>query len=162
MYTSLKKIWFCLFTDTNCSRMVFFIICLQQTLKMLYLFNIYAIYTVFLIFFLIFLLLNLSCFEVLRFFSEIFIIFISTGENGSIAISQMLKFISGLEQVPPLGLPDKITIKFKYFYNANCQCRPTASTCDPSITFPLHYDTYDAFCHSMSSALVEGCGFGFV
>lgn len=91
-----------------------------------------------------------------------FIIVISTRENGSIAVSQMLTFISGLEQVPPLGLPDKITIKFKYFSSAHCQCRLTASTCDPSITFPLHYDTYDAFCQSMSSALVEGCGFGFV
>lgn len=130
---------------------------------MLHLFNIMLLYTVFLIFFvLIFLLLNLRCFEVWRFLSEMFIILISTGENDSIAVSQILKFISGLEQVPPLGLPDKITVKFKYFCNANCQCRPTASTCDPSITFPLHYDTYDAFCQSMSSALVEGCGFGFV
>lgn len=59
-------------------------------------------------------------------------------------------------------MPQKITVKFKYFCNANCQCQPTASTCDPSITFPLHYDTYYAFCQSMSSALVEGCGFGFV
>lgn len=90
------------------------------------------------------------------FCSEIFILLLSTGENGSVAISKMLKFISGLEQVPPLGLPGTITIKFKYFCNPNCHCRPTASTCDPSITFPLHYDTYDAFCQSMSSALVEG------
>ena len=84
------------------------------------------------------------------------------GENGSIAVIQMLKFISGLEQVPPLGLPDTITIKFKYFWNANCQCWPTASTCNPSITCPLHDDTYDAFCQSMSFALVKSCEFGFV
>ena len=74
----------------------------------------------------------------------------------------MLKFINGLEQVPPLGLPDKITIKFKYFCDCDSQCGRTASTCDPSITFPVHYDTYDAFYQSMSSALVEGSGFGFV
>ena len=90
-----------------------------------------------------------------------FKIFISNGENGSATVSQMLKFISGLERVWPLGLPDKITIKFKYICNASCWCQPKASTCDPSITFPLHYDTYDAFCESMSFALVEGCGLGF-
>ena len=98
----------------------------------------------------------------LMFPSEILAIFISTGENGSVTVGQMLKFISGLEQVPPLGLPNKITVKFKYFCSDNCRCRPTASTCDPSITFPLHYESYDVFCESMSSALVEGCGFGFV
>ena len=91
-----------------------------------------------------------------------FTISISTGENGSVTVSQMQKFINGLKQVPPLGLLDKITVKLKYFCSANCHCQPTASTCDPSITFPLHYDTYDAFCKSISSTLVEGCGFGFV
>ena len=68
--------------------------------------------------------------------------FISTGDTGTVRVSQMLKFITGLEQVPPLGLPDQIIVKFKYFCSANCQCRPTASTCDSSITFPLHYDNY--------------------
>ena len=97
----------------------------------------------------------------LRFPSEMFAIFISTGENDSATVSHMLKFIGGLEQVPPLGLPNQITVKLKYFCSANCPCWPTASTCGPSITFPLHYDTYDAFCESMSSALIESCGFGF-
>lgn len=99
--------------------------------------------------------------QALRFPSEMFAIFISTGENDSATVSHMLKFISGLEQVPPLGLPNKITVKLKYFCSANCPCWPTASTCGPSITFPLHYDTYDPFCESMSSALIESCGFGF-
>lgn len=53
--------------------------------------------------------------------SEILAIFISTGENGSVTVGQMLKFISGLEQVPPLGLPNKITVKFKYFCSADQQ-----------------------------------------
>ena len=50
-----------------------------------------------------------------------FAIFISTGENDSATVSHMLKFISGLE-VPPLGLPNKITVKLKYFCSANCPC----------------------------------------
>ena len=49
-----------------------------------------------------------------------FAIFISTGENDSATVSHMLKFISGLEQVPPL--PSKITVKLKYFCSANCPC----------------------------------------
>ena len=51
-----------------------------------------------------------------------FAIFISTGENDSATVSHMLKFISGLEQVPPLGLPNKIAVKLKYFCSANCPC----------------------------------------
>lgn len=73
------------------------------------------------------------------------------------------KYKGAIEEVK-MGIKKspKITVKLKYFCSANCHCQPTASTCDPSITFPLHYDTYDAFCKSISSTLVEGCGFGFV
>ena len=73
------------------------------------------------------------------------------------------KFITGSEHIPPLGLPKKITAKFKHGCPERCKCQPTASTCDLSITLPVHYhEDYNKFKESIDSALVEGIGFGLL
>ena len=73
----------------------------------------------------------------------------------------LYKFITGAKKVPPLGLEKHITIKFKHGCQPGC-CRPTAATCDPSITFPIHFENAKDFEVIMDSALKESFGFGFV
>ena len=51
---------------------------------------------------------------------------------------------------------------FKHFCMSDCKCRPTASTCDPSINLPVHYRDMPAFEEVMTSALEEGLGFGLI
>ena len=62
----------------------------------------------------------------------------------------------------PLGLEKNITIKFKHGCKTGCRCRPTAATCDPSITFPIHFEDAKDFEAVMDGALAESSGFGFV
>lgn len=82
--------------------------------------------------------------------------------EGLNTLRELHKFISGVESIPPLGLPDRITVKFRHGCQLHCKCRPTASTCDPSITLPVHYSDANDFRESMLSALTEGYGFGFL
>ena len=83
--------------------------------------------------------------------------------NGLNTLSELHKFITGCERIPPLGLPKRIAVKFKHGCMEKCKCRPTASTCDLSITLPVHYhDNYNQFKESIDSALIEGKGFGLL
>jgi hypothetical protein len=83
-----------------------------------------------------------------------------TESNGN-PLSVLHKFIIGSEHIPPLGLPKQITAKFKHGCQERCRCRPTASTCDLSITLPVHYhNDYNLFKESIDSALIEGIGLG--
>ncbi|XP_028390714.1 uncharacterized protein LOC114515623 [Dendronephthya gigantea] len=77
-------------------------------------------------------------------------------------LSALYKFITGAQTVTPLGMEKHITIKFKHGCEAGCRCRPTASTCDPSLTFPVHIDDSKQFTELMDAALAESAGFGFV
>jgi hypothetical protein len=58
--------------------------------------------------------------------------------NQETCLPKLLQFITGSKAVPPLGLPKGITVKFKHGCPATCKCRPTSSTCDLSITCPVH------------------------
>lgn len=75
-------------------------------------------------------------------------------------LTKLFKFITGATTVPPLGLPKGITVKFKHGCPAECKCRPTISTCDISITFPVHYSGPEEFKKYLEFAMVEGVGFG--
>ncbi|XP_028402261.1 uncharacterized protein LOC114525236 [Dendronephthya gigantea] len=76
--------------------------------------------------------------------------------NGLITLGELHKFITGCEKIPPLGLPKRISVKFKHGCMERCKCRPTASTCDLSITLPVHnYESYIQFKESIDSALIE-------
>ena len=93
----------------------------------------------------------------------LYICFIFAESNGLNTLSELHKFITGCERVLPLGLPKHITVKFKHDCMERCRCRPTASTCDLSVTLPVHYhDNYSEFKESIDSALVEGKGFGLL
>ena len=62
------------------------------------------------------------------------ICFIFAESNGLNTLSELQKFITGCKGVPPLRLPKRITVKFKHGCMERCRCRPTASTCDLSVT----------------------------
>ncbi|CAH3108445.1 unnamed protein product [Porites lobata] len=66
------------------------------------------------------------------------------------------------DSLTPLGLERVITVHFTHFCMSDCKCRPTASTCDPSIHLPVHYRDMPAFEEVMTSALEEGLGFGLI
>ena len=53
-------------------------------------------------------------------------------------------------------------VHFNHWCTSDCKCRPTASTCDPSISLPVHYKDMPAFEEVMTSALDEGLGFGLI
>ena len=77
-------------------------------------------------------------------------------------LTMLYKFITGAKKVTPLELEKHITIKFKHGCHPGCRCRPTAATCDPSITFPTHFENAKDFEVIMDSTLKESSGFGFV
>jgi hypothetical protein len=82
--------------------------------------------------------------------------------SGSNKFCMLHKFITGSEQIPPLGLPKQICVKFKHGCQEGCRCRPTASTCDISITLAVHYENYSQLKEYLQSALIEGYGLGLV
>ena len=53
-------------------------------------------------------------------------------------------------------------MRFIHWCVGDCKCRPTASTCDPSIILPVHYNDMSSFEKAMTSAVEEGLGFGLV
>ena len=66
------------------------------------------------------------------------------------------------KRVAPLGLEKNFTIKFRRECRPGCRYRPTAATCDPSITFPIHFEDAKDFEIIMDSALKDSSDFGFV
>ena len=80
----------------------------------------------------------------------------------STSLKTLYRFITGSHSVTPLGAEKHITVKFKHGCPANCKCRPTAATCDPSICFPIHFDNTNDFDLAMDNALLEYSGFGFI
>lgn len=77
-------------------------------------------------------------------------------------LAKLYKFITGSDCITPLGLERTITVHFNHWCTSDCKCRPTASTCDPSINLPVHYKDMPAFEEVMTSALDEGLGFGLI
>ncbi len=75
---------------------------------------------------------------------------------------KLYRFITGSKTVTPLGAEKHIILKFIHECPAQCKCRPTAATCDPSITFPMHYNDTKDFEQALDTALEEYFGFGLV
>lgn len=80
------------------------------------------------------------------------------GENKN-DLSTLYRFITGAESDTP-WIGKNIIDKFKHGCMLGCRCRPTASACDPNITFPIHFE--EVFEIMMAGALAKSCGFGFV
>ena len=79
-----------------------------------------------------------------------------------LTVGDIFKFITGSKSLPPLGLPNKLTILFKHDCLKDCRCRPTASTCALSMTIPVHIKTDEGMLEMILSAVKEGLGFGNV
>lgn len=84
---------------------------------------------------------------------------LGTTEGG---LAKLYKFVTGSNNFTPLGLEGVITVCFSHSCLYGCKCRPTASTCDPSISLPIRYKDMAAFKEVMTSALEEALGFGLV
>lgn len=74
----------------------------------------------------------------------------------------LIKWMAGASQIPPLGFPKKFTVKFVHCCIAGCCCRPTASTCDITIKLPVHINTEQNMEDMITSAVKESYGFGLI
>lgn len=83
-------------------------------------------------------------------------------ENATLKPGQLLKFVTGTEVIPPLGLPRKMTLAFVHGCQAGCQCRPTASTCALQLRLPVHYTGNDEMVDILTKATIEGAGLDLV
>ena len=82
--------------------------------------------------------------------------------NVGLTVGDIFKFITGSKSLPPLGLPNKLTVLFKHDCVKDRRCRPTASTCALSMTIPVHIKTDEEMLEMILSAVKEGLGFGNV
>ena len=87
--------------------------------------------------------------------------FFFASEN-TFALKDVLKFIIGSEEYPPVGLPKKMSVQFKHGCPDECRCRPTASTCSLTITLPVHANSFVMMTELMTSALTDCFGFGLL
>ena len=79
-------------------------------------------------------------------------------ENATLKPGQVLKFVTGTNVIPPLGLPMKITVQFVHGCGADCQCRLSASTCAKQLRLPVHIQDNTVMIDMLSKAVVEGAG----
>ncbi|XP_066920038.1 uncharacterized protein [Clytia hemisphaerica] len=77
----------------------------------------------------------------------------------------LMKFLTGCETIPPVGLPaDKMKIYFKHDCGLSpngtaCACLPTVSTCALYVKIPVHIQTEEQMMESFVSAMKKGSGF---
>ena len=72
-------------------------------------------------------------------------------------LENLIQFITGLPAIPPLGLPEDISILIKHgCENADCKCFPTISTCDLQLCIPIHITPEDKTTESLSRTVREG------
>lgn len=71
-----------------------------------------------------------------------------------VSIQDVLVFITGADEVPPLGLPKLIDI---YFYNYDDQCkrRPFVSTCALTLHLPRGFDNPEEFSKMMTECILN-------
>ena len=91
----------------------------------------------------------------------IFILLITDAELG-LCMEDLCKFITGSASVPPLGLPNNISVTFKHGCLPGCKCRPTASTCALTLVLPCHANSMVEMEELFTSALRDCHGFGRV
>ena len=81
-------------------------------------------------------------------------------EEHNLRLRDLMRFITGSFQLPPLGLPGAIEVKFIHGCADGCKCRPTVSTCKLVLKIPVHASTFANMKEMMTSAMLEGFGFG--
>lgn len=75
-----------------------------------------------------------------------------------------MKYLTGSERIPPLGLPPCINIEFKHNCKPSkegtvCNCLPVVSTCAMRITLPVHIKTDECMVDKFTFAIEDGPGF---
>ena len=73
----------------------------------------------------------------------------------SVTLSTILSFVTGAEDIPPLGFPHDATLGF-----SESNPYPTASTCSIQLMLPSKYATYEDFRKYLLYAMVNHSGFG--
>ena len=72
-----------------------------------------------------------------------------------------MKFVTGSKTAPTLGLPGKLEILFKHECKSvkTCKCKLKVSTCDLSMTIPVHYKNSDDMFKALAESMEMSCGF---
>ena len=81
-------------------------------------------------------------------------------EEHNLKLKDLMRFITGSFQLPPLGLPKPIEVKFIHGCADSCRCRSSVSTCKLVLKLPVHISTFATMEEMMKSAMLEGLGFG--
>lgn len=95
-----------------------------------------------------------------KYFSTMYVLCLL--ENAKLKPEQVLKFVTGTEVIPPLGLPTKMKLQFVHGCQAGCRCRPSASTCALQLRLPVHYTESGQMVDALSNAIIEGAGLDLV
>ena len=80
-------------------------------------------------------------------------------EAPDMKLKHVLKFMTGSDQIPPLGFPSLIKIHFLQGCNPGRKCRPTSSTCFLTLSLPVHTCNSDELGELLISAVNDCCGF---
>ena len=93
-------------------------------------------------------------------FIVLLLVYILGIEEHNLKLKDLMRFITGSFQLPPLGLPEPIEVKFIHGCADSCRCRPSVSTCKLVLKPPVHISTFETMEEMMTSAMLEGLGFG--
>ena len=74
-------------------------------------------------------------------------------------LGDFLKWFTGSNQVPPLGFPKPFSIQFLHGCREGCRCRPIVSTCDITLTLPVHIRDEVTMHEMLASAINDSKGF---
>ncbi|XP_078490016.1 ubiquitin-protein ligase E3C-like [Ciona intestinalis] len=80
---------------------------------------------------------------------------------------KLMKFLTGSSTLPPLGLPNDLSISFLHGCRLSpggtkCRCLPTVSTCAISVVLPVHIETQEEMLNVFQCAITCEIGFGQV
>ena len=70
-----------------------------------------------------------------------------------------MKFLTGSERIPALGVPPAIELTFNHKCPPGCKCFPTVSTCALTLDIPVHVRE-DEILTIFSTAIINSIGFG--
>ena len=75
--------------------------------------------------------------------------------DDEVTLKDVMKFIAGSEEYPPLGLPKRMTVKFKHGCPEGCCCRPTTYTYTISINLPVQINSKKLIPEMLVSSLTK-------
>ena len=81
------------------------------------------------------------------------------GEEASVSLRQILSFVTGADEIPPLGFTNS---PFILFSKDKSRLLPVSSTCALSITFSLGLTEYNVFKSNMDTGVLNAYEFGQV